>query len=761
MPRATKKDLRHKRNLEITGVVLIVVGLLFGLSIFSSAAGAAGALFRAFSFGMFGLAAYVFPFFLLGGAIYLIATAGKQKKSRLKPVLFWVCMLCALSILHLLTAAPLLDETNYLTFIARSYLQYGAQGLTGGGAVGSLLAFLLKFLFGKIGALIVLFSVIAICLIVVTQFSPQKALVQGAEMVREKREVMREKREQKRRQPLFVETLDGDFSHTETVARSDREIVFGGFFDDGETQPSDWARVEPAGEPQQIAKEERPLKGEPQTASAKEGPLEAEQIVMQPLPAYQPPIMDMLSFSSGKGRQRREAFKENAVMLEDVLASFGISAKINNVVQGPAITRYELTPAPGVKVSRIVNLADDIALKLAATSVRIEAPIPGKAAIGIEVPNKNVSSVNLRDVLDTPDFKNAQGRCCFAVGKDITGENIIADLSKMPHLLVAGTTGSGKSVCINSMIISLVYKYSPEDVRFIMVDPKVVELNVYNGLPHLLLPVVTEPKKAAGVLKWAVNEMTDRYNVFAKLGVRDLSGYNKIAEETDEPTSPQIVVIVDELADLMMTAPHDVEDAICRLAQMGRAAGIHLVLATQRPDANVITGLIKANIPSRIAFSVPNLINSRIILDMGGAEKLLGKGDMLYFPGGAPKPVRVQGCFISDAEVRKVVGSLKKEAEPEYQMEILDEFEDKGEAAQDSGQEQDELLPDAVEIVMDSGQASISMIQRRLRVGYARAARLIDEMEVMGIVSGFEGSKARRVLIDREDYERIFSAQGR
>ncbi|MGI6169837.1 MAG: DNA translocase FtsK, partial [Christensenellales bacterium] len=398
---------------------------------------------------------------------------------------------------------------------------------------------------------------------------------------------------------------------------------------------------------------------------------------------------------------------------------------------------------------------------LAATSVRIEAPIPGKAAIGIEVPNKNVSSVNLRDVLDTSDFKNAQGRCCFAVGKDITGENIVADLSKMPHLLVAGTTGSGKSVCINSMIISLVYKYSPEEVRFIMVDPKVVELNVYNGLPHLLLPVVTEPKKASGVLKWAVNEMTDRYNVFAKMGVRDLGGYNNLAEQTGEPTSPQIVVIVDELADLMMTAPHDVEDAICRLAQMGRAAGIHLVLATQRPDANVITGLIKANIPSRIAFSVPNLINSRIILDMGGAEKLLGKGDMLYFPGGAPKPVRVQGCFISDAEVRKVVNSLKEEAEPDYKMEILEELEEEPEVVSGSDQDKDELFPDAVEIVLDSGQASISMIQRRLRVGYARAARLIDEMELMGIVSGFEGSKARRVLIEREDYERMFSGQGK
>ena len=454
-----------------------------------------------------------------------------------------------------------------------------------------------------------------------------------------------------------------------------------------------------------------------------------------------------------------EQLRQNAQRLVDTLQSFGVQTRIVDISRGPAVTRYELQPSAGVKISKITGLADDIALNLAASGVRIEAPIPGKAAVGIEVPNKDIATVTLREVIDTGAFVEAKSRLTVALGRDIAGNIVLADLAKMPHVLIAGATGSGKSVCINSIIMSLLYKSTDEEVKLLMIDPKVVELGVYNGIPHLLVPVVTDPKKAAGALNWAVGEMLKRYRTFAENNVRDLEGYNKLARQSDTlPTLPQIVIIIDELSDLMMAAPKDVEDAICRLAQMARAAGMHLVIATQRPSVDVITGVIKANIPSRIAFAVSSQVDSRTILDAGGAEKLLGRGDMLYAPVGAAKPQRVQGCFVSDQEVERVVDFIKEGQTHAYDNEVMEEIEknipaEKGSKSSDDGggfDEQDDLIMDAIECVVEAGQASTSMIQRRLKVGYARAGRLVDEMEQMGIVGPFEGSKPRQVLITKE-----------
>ncbi len=452
-------------------------------------------------------------------------------------------------------------------------------------------------------------------------------------------------------------------------------------------------------------------------------------------------------------RRIRMTAEENARKLESTLESFGIGAKVNHISVGPAITRYELQPAPGIKVSRIVNLTDDIALNLASSGVRIEAPIPGKAAIGVEVPNKEVAPISLRSVLESKEFEEHPSKLAVALGKDISGENMVVDLAKMPHVLIAGATGSGKSVCINSIVISLLYKAKPEEVKLIMIDPKVVELGIYNGIPHLLIPVVTDPNKAAGALRWAVQEMVMRYKLFADKGVRDLTGYNAAVEETGIGMKlPQMVIIIDELADLMMVAPHDVEDSICRLAQMARAAGMHLVIATQRPSVNVITGVIKANVPSRVAFSVSSQVDSRTIIDMAGAEKLLGKGDMLYYPVGFPKPARVKGAFISDKEVELVVDHVKAQGLVKYDEDILDTISENqpDEAGEPEEDENDGLLDEAVEALIDSGQASVSFIQRRFKVGYARAGRIIDQMAEKGIISGYEGSKPRRVLITRD-----------
>ena len=471
---------------------------------------------------------------------------------------------------------------------------------------------------------------------------------------------------------------------------------------------------------------------------------------------YHFPSLDILA-KGEVGQNNNDEVAYNAMRLEDVLSSFGISAKVVNATQGPTVTRYEIEPAQGVKVSRIVNLTDDIALNLAAQHIRMEAPIPGKSAIGIEVPNTKTEAVHLRDVLDCSDFKEARGGIPVGLGKDIAGKPVITDLAKMPHLLVAGTTGSGKSVCVNTLISSILFSRKPEEVKLLLIDPKMVELSVYNGIPHLMAPVVTDMKKAAAVLRWAVREMEARYKAFAASGKRDIKSYN---EAHPKSAMPLIVLIIDELADLMMTAPDDIEESISRLAQMARAAGIHMVLATQRPSVNVITGSIKANVPSRISFAVGSQIDSRTILDMAGAEKLLGKGDMLFSPIGANKPIRVQGAFISDDEVEHLVEFVKQQREPEYDDTVTAEAE-KETAAQDNDEQdiyRDELLERAVNLVMESGQASVSMLQRRFRIGYTRAARLVDTMEDLKIVGPNMGSKAREILMSSEQVKaRYFS----
>ena len=481
-----------------------------------------------------------------------------------------------------------------------------------------------------------------------------------------------------------------------------------------------------------------------------------------------PPITLLNENPGGNVVEAGAELRNNSRRLSETLASFGVDATAGDVVHGPSVTRYEFVLDQGVKLSKITNLADDIALALGATGVRI-APIPEKiSVVGIEVPNKQVTSVLIRDVLETRDFTENPSKVAFALGKDISGKCIIGNIAKLPHVLIAGTTGSGKSVCTNSLIVSLLYKSSPEDVRFIMVDPKMVELAPYNGIPHLLIPVVTDPKKAAGALQWAVFEMMKRYKLFSEHNVKDLAGYNALAKTTDELEHlPSVVVVIDELADLMLVAAKEVEESICRVAQMGRAAGVHLVIATQRPSADVITGLMKANIPSRIAFAVASSLESRIILDNSGAEKLIGKGDMLYAPLGIGKPVRVQGCFITPEEIERVVEYVKSTGEADYSDEVMRKIEESVQEKEKGGKsaasapqdedagEADELFPAAVDVVLELGQASVSMLQRRLKLGYSRAARLVDQMEEKGIVGPFEGSKPRALLITKEQWQEM------
>ena len=514
-----------------------------------------------------------------------------------------------------------------------------------------------------------------------------------------------------------------------------------------------------------------PVRDESKWAEAEKVAGEIESELEQDIPEYTfPPITLLDEGGAGNAVEAGAELRNNSRRLAETLKSFGVDARAGDVVRGPSVTRYEFTLDQGVKLSKITNLADDIALALGASGVRI-APIPDKiSVVGIEVPNKLVSAVHIRDVLESREFTQHKSSVAFAVGKDIAGNNIIGNIAKLPHVLIAGTTGSGKSVCTNSLIVSLLYKSTPDEVRFIMVDPKMVELAPYNGIPHLLIPVVTDPKKAAGALQWAVYEMMKRYKMFSEHNVKDLASYNKVAE-TDETLKklPSVVVVIDELADLMLVAAKEVEESICRVAQMGRAAGMHLVIATQRPSADVITGLMKANIPSRIAFAVASAMESRIILDTAGAEKLVGRGDMLYAPLGEGKPKRVQGCFISSEEIERVVNFVKENGETDYDESVIDKInaavaeKEKGSGKggsnaapeQNAADEADELLPAAIDVVMETGQASVSMLQRRLKLGYSRAARIVDEMETRGIVGQFEGSKPRQLLITKEQWQEL------
>ncbi|MFC7372229.1 DNA translocase FtsK [Fictibacillus iocasae] len=626
----------------------------------------------------------------------------------------------------------------------------------GGGMIGAICFALSYFLFAAAGTKMVIFFLMVISIVLITGKSLSDVLKKVLETIRKSagntykrmKERQETRAEEKRMQQENEQDLDAEPVYAENIELEDDELLIEDFTQHVQQAPAVQLKFASRGF------EGDSKQGTQQTGEAEERPAEPVVQFEQPPVAnehYVLPSMDYLimpkSNNSHKDRQHT-ASKLNARKLEKTFESFGVKAKVAKVHLGPAVTKYEVYPDTGVKVSKIVNLSDDLALALAAKDIRIEAPIPGKSAVGIEVPNQEVAMVSLREVLEAPPFQLNHAPLAVGLGRDISGEPIIGDLAKMPHLLVAGATGSGKSVCINGIITSILMKSKPHEVKMMMIDPKMVELNMYNGIPHLLAPVVTEPKKAAQALKRVVSEMERRYELFSHSGTRNIEGYNESVRknnaknEAKQPELPYIVVIVDELADLMMVASGDVEDAITRLAQMARAAGIHLIIATQRPSVDVITGVIKANIPSRIAFSVSSQTDSRTILDMGGAEKLLGRGDMLYLPAGSSKPVRVQGAFLSDAEAEQVVEHCIQQQKAQYQNEMIPTEE-----AEPTMEAEDELFEEAVKLVVDMQTASVSMLQRRFRVGYARAARLIDVMEMKGIVGPYEGSKPREVLI--------------
>ena len=659
----------------------------------------------------------------------------------------------------------------------------GSQG-KGGGALGALLAIPLAKLIGDVGAIILCFGVAIVLAVTTFGINVSEIINLLVERHQERREEKLEEKlqakedrqaEMAKRKMNKAKIKEKNQVNNEEALGEQIKINFGGRI--VENEPKKLKKFKhnaddlvPLGMEKEQKNEIQPdviennlfKQEEEQKQEKTKQVLQLEHTITVEDENYEYPPVEILSKESKKTlKGGAKALTDTAAKLQRTLYSFGVSAKVENVSVGPAITRYELKPAEGVRVSKIANLADDIALNLAAETIRIEAPIPGKQAVGIEVPNKEKQAVHLREVIESDEFEDSKSKLTIALGKDVAGNIQLADIAKMPHVLIAGSTGSGKSVCINTIITSIIYKAKPSEVKLVMVDPKVVELSVYNGIPHLLIPVVTDPKKAAGALAWAVQEMDNRYNLFAGKGVRDLKGYNK-AVEKDEGIGklPQIVIIIDELADLMMVAAKDVEEAICRLAQKARAAGMHLVIATQRPSVDVITGLIKANVPSRIAFAVSSQVDSRTILDSVGAEKLLGKGDMLFFPAGAPKPSRVQGAFVSDDEVEKIVDFVKQNGTATYNEDVLEKIENNNKTDKEIAQETedddtDPFLMDAIETVVETGQASTSFIQRRFKVGYARAGRIIDQMEERGVISGYQGSKPREVLMTLEKLKEL------
>jgi len=715
-------ELRH----ELFGITMVTGGILALISLIGLNVGPIGLFISKILKYTFGIGAIIVPvvFFVIG-LKYIVA-----KGSISYSVKFWGLLLLyfvVLAIYHHIRI-PVGQEI------------FPESLVTGGGLTGGMTLFSLRKLLGVHGSIIVLSALLLCSVLMTTTWSLAKTLLQAKskavesmasakEAIAASAETIFSEQENEKRQPKFYDQ-QRDNRPEFTIQKQEKENSI--LLDN----------IEPLIMPQQ-----QPVK---QSITVNKEVTEVTAVTG----GYKlPPVSLLKKPNRPRFAKVPKEVTDNARILEQTLDSFGVSAKVINTCQGPTVTRYELEPAPGVKVSKIVNLADDLALKLASSGVRIEAPIPGKAAIGIEVPNKELSGVALREVLETDEFQKTASSLTVALGKDIAGQPIMADLAKMPHLLVAGATGSGKSVCINTLITSILFKTRPDEVKLVLIDPKMVELTNYNGIPHLLTPVVTDSKKAASALNWSVQEMERRYEVFATAGVRDIARYNEL---NPDGRLPLIVIIIDELADLMMVAPVDVEDAICRLAQKARAAGLHLVLATQRPSVDVITGTIKANVPSRISFAVSSQIDSRTILDMAGAEKLLGKGDMLFYPVGASKPIRVQGAFIADSEVEDLVVYIKEQAEPEYH-EGVTTVETCSDSKPESATFEDELLEEAVRMVLETGQASVSMLQRKFRVGYTRAARLIDTMEEMKIVGPNIGSKAREIIMTSEQvYSRYF-----
>ncbi len=782
---------------QLAALILFGVSLILGVLTFLEGENFWAILHKGF-FGLFGVSAYLIAPLSLLISIFL---AFEQQVGSIKNKIIQALLLVFLvsGALHIFFSIEPAGDHFFAKLLNLFELGVGRKG---GGLTAAIFGWSLSALFGKVAASIVIVIVIVIFLFIIFGItvndiiaffkSSVKKPVESIEKAYQEHIEQREAEEDeaseeeytpdidialgpdaKKRRGRSPSTLTEEMNDPKTkeekaerarrklLGESDIDIEI----DEGESEEE--AQEEPVqikiddlfdtpDEDKKEEKEESKEEEKDEQTSLYNTGAENRVYTFPPLTLLNAPKITRQSDSEGE-------IQQNAEVLMDTLSSFGVKTRLLGAVRGPAVTRYELQPSAGVRISKITQLSNDIALNLAATKVRIEAPIPNKAAVGIEVPNSVVSGVTLREILSSPNFKGSNNDLEVALGKDIAGNIITTDLGKMPHLLIAGTTGSGKSVCTNSMIVSLLYKSSPADVRLILIDPKMVEFNIYNGIPHLLIPVVTDPRKAAGALGWAVSEMENRYRLFAEHGVKDIASYNSRAQNSDDLTPmPKIVIVIDEFADLMMTAPGDVESAVCRLAQKARAAGMHLVIATQRPSVNVITGLIKANITSRIALTVSSQIDSRTIIDAGGAEALLGRGDMLFKPYGSDRMLRVQGCFVSEKEIHDVVSYIKSNECAEYDQQVIDEIEkqavkDKGQASRDIDDDEgddrvDPMLTAAIECVIENGKASTSLLQRKLKVGYARAASLIDEMEERGIVSGYMGSKPREVLISHDQW---------
>ncbi len=779
----TSKHRKRKNDIEknILVVVMIVISILLAVLIYTKA-GWVGEHLSPILGGIMGWMKYILP---IGCFVLAIYTAkeeqSKQVGKGMQYIIFLICVASILSV-YQISKGKINLNGEFDQILAEAY-NLGSVNL-GGGIIGALVAVPLTNLIGTAGAVILTAGIAMINLIFIFGIKPVEMIREMIENWKERREERYEEEDEEEPDEILVEHKKEKRKkkQKEKVQKQEKEEIELPMEDQitinlNEREPNRKKYKHDKDDLVPLTKESKEQEvAHPNTIEANLFKQEQEQkeektkevlVLEHTLTTeeehYEFPPIEFLSEGEGRViKGGKKALADTATKLQKTLYSFGVSAKVENVSVGPAITRYEIKPAEGVRVSKIANLADDIALNLAAESIRIEAPIPGKQAVGIEIPNKENEIVHLRDIIETEKFIEHKSKLAFALGKDVAGEEVVTDIAKMPHVLIAGSTGSGKSVCINTLITSIIYKAKPNEVKLLMVDPKVVELSVYNGIPHLLIPVVTDPKRAAGALAWAVQEMVNRYSLFASKGVRDVKGYNDaIEKEGGTGKLPQIVIIIDELADLMMVAAKDVEDAICRLAQMARAAGMHLVIATQRPSVDVITGIIKANIPSRIAFAVSSQVDSRTILDMVGAEKLLGKGDMLFYPSGASKPTRVQGAFVSDKEVEKIVDYLKSNGgEATYNEDIIESIEkanstDKELEQMEDDDDTDPLLMEAIDTVVETGQASTSFIQRRFKVGYARAGRIIDQMEERGIISGYQGSKPREVLMTKERLEEL------
>ena len=801
--RAKAQEIQAKKNAdkrvidEIWAIITIAIGVFLAVASFTGGAGKLGEIVVLCLKGLFGHMAYVLPFYLIVFGILLFARQTSHFSIKTILLLFVILlMLCTINSIRFIEP----DKIKWSLDVVKNFYITGEK-LLSGGFLGMVLGSVLVMWLGKSGCWIFTIVVTLVCLLLIINTPVSRFFSQIGDKMEERRLIKENAHldyepEDNQAVQVSMKALSKDeprheikivngsqpqsgyipLSQSAAPHISEKKSSVLKYMNDDslfgrqktnttgledKSQTTEGLGLEPKEEAETYNPIGTPAKKTAERISNKEAreAMLTEEDLNQPqtVKKYKKPPINLLERSSGGVRANGNLLAAKAQKLEETLRNFHVDARVVQVTQGPTVTRYEIQPAVGVKVNSIVRLADDIALNLEAKSIRIEAPIPGKAAVGIEVENDAVTMVRLREIIDSDEFKNSKSKITFAVGKDISGKAIVADLKSMPHLLIAGSTGSGKSVCINSIITSLLYKADPDEVKLILVDPKVVELGNYNGIPHLLIPVVTDPSKAAAALNWAVAEMTDRYKKFAEEGVRDLESYNEYMRANEEPEKvmPQVVIIIDELADLMMAAPSQIEESICRLAQMARAAGMHLIVATQRPSVDVITGVIKANIPSRIAFAVSSQVDSRTILDMQGAEKLVGKGDMLFNPMGMGKPIRVQGTFVTDGEVHKVIDFVKGQVEnnTSYNEDILTKIERTN--VQESMDDSDELLPEAIDLVVRSGQASVSMLQRRFRIGYNRAARIVDMMEARGIIGPQDGSRPRQVLMTEEELDSL------